>query len=83
MKITTSNEDDFIYNYLLELLDQIKLVQGGSSIPPTLRRHKSIREYLIEKQKVKLGHIEETYFTDGELNGLAIENYHHKKSLQK
>ena len=82
MKIITSNEDDFLYDYLLELLQQVKLVQGGSAIPPTLRRHKPIRDYLLEKQKVKINHIEETYFTGGELNGLAIESYLHKKSLQ-
>lgn len=75
MKVLTSSDDDFLYNRLLELLDQIKLVQGGSAIPPTLRRHKPIRDYLMEKQKQKIKYIEENYFCGGELDQTAIENY--------
>lgn len=83
MKIITSPEDDFLYDRIIELLSQVKLVQGGSAIPATLRRHKVIKDYLMEKQSMLITHIENTYFEDGDLNQFAIEKYLHKKSLQK
>lgn len=83
MKILTSEEDNFIYDWLLDLLKQVKLVQGGTSLASTLRRHQSIKNYMIQKQKEKLDYIEHTFFTsDGNLDLLSIEDYHHK-SLQK
>lgn len=82
MTILTSDEDDFLYEKLLELLNQIKLVQGGSSLPATLRRHRQIKLYLIEKQIKKIEHIEKKYFTDDGLDTTAIESYHYKRSLQ-
>ena len=75
MKILTSNDDNFLYDRLIVLLQQIKLVQGGSALPPTLRRHKAIKSYLMEKQKSKLNYIEENYFPDGELDQTAVESY--------
>lgn len=82
MTILTSNDDDFLYEKLLELLNQIKLVQGGSALPSTLRRHRQIKLYLIEKQIKKIEHIEKVYFTDDGLDLTAIESYHHKRALQ-
>lgn len=81
MKILTSSEDDFLYARIIALLNEVKIAQGGSAIPPTLRRHKKIKEYLIEKQKARIRYIEDTYFDSDGLNQFAIENYHH--NLQK
>ena len=76
MKIITSDEDNFLYDYLLKLLDQVKLVQGGTALSSTLRRHSKIKNYMIEKQRLKLNNIEEKYFMkNGELNQFEIENY--------
>lgn len=76
MTVLTSKDDDFLYDRILLLLSQIKLVQGGSAIPPTLRRHKAIKDYLISKQKSQIEYIEQNYFSSGELDNFAIENYH-------
>ena len=82
MKILTSSEDDFLYDQLLRLLEQIKLVQSGTALSSTLRRHNKIKLYMIKKQIEKIKYIEEKYFDDKGLNQFAIEEYHHKKSLQ-
>lgn len=82
MKILTSNDDDFLYEKLLTLLNQIKLVQGGTALASSLRRHNKIKSYLIEKQIAKIKHIEEKYFTDDGLNNLAIQTYN-QNTLQK
>lgn len=82
MKIITSSDDDFLYLKLINLLNQVKLVQSGSAIPATLRRHKAIKDYLISKQKDQLAKIEDKYFEDGNINNLAIEEYHRKRALQ-
>lgn len=82
MKIITSNDDDFLYERLLELLQQMKLVQGGTSLAASLRRHNKIKMYMMEKQIQKIKHIEETYFCKDGLDQTAIEAYLHRKSLQ-
>lgn len=79
MKITTSYEDDFLYERLLTLLKQIKLVQGGTALSSTLRRHNKIKLYMIEKQIQKIKYIEEHYFCEDGLDPSAIENYHFRK----
>lgn len=80
MKILTSNSDNFLYSRILELLQQIKLVQGGTALSSTLRRHNKIRFYMIEKQRSLLNSIEEKYFTESGLNEDAINEFY---SLQK
>lgn len=82
MKIITSNEDDFLYERLLELLQQMKLVQGGTALASSLRRHNKIKMYMMEKQIQKIKYIEEKYFDKNGLDQFAIEAYHHQKSLQ-
>lgn len=78
MKILTSKLDDPLYDRFMVLLYQIKLVQGGTSLASTLRRHSNIKSYLFTKQISILGHLEETYFLpDGTLDREALE------SLQK
>lgn len=79
MKILTSKSDDFLYSKLLDLLEQIKLVQGGTALSSTLRRHSDIKIYLIEKQIEKIRHIEEKYFLNHELNHDAIEEFYSTK----
>ena len=76
-KIETSWDDDFLYEKLTRLLEQIKIVQGGTELAYTLRNHQNIKLYLISKQIEKIKHIEKTYFKDdGSLNQFAIENFH-------
>ena len=76
MKILTSKDDDFIYDRLLDLLQQVKLVQGGTALSSTLRRHFTIKNYMIQKQQEKLKYVEDTYFTsDGNLDVLAVDDY--------
>lgn len=71
--ISTSSADNFLYDRLIDLFNEIKLIQSGSAVPATLRRHKVIKDYLIEKQKHIIQYIEDTYFVGGDLNHLAIE----------
>lgn len=75
MKILTSEEDDFLYNKLLDLLKEVKLVRGGTELAYTLRNHRVIRDYLKEKQTEKLKYYEDTFFTEDGLDQLAIESY--------
>lgn len=82
MKILTSPDDDFLYEKLLALLNQIKLTQGATALNSTLRRHSKIKLYMLEKQIRQIQHIEEKYFDKDGLNQLAIEEYLHRKSLQ-
>lgn len=83
MKVLTSKEDDFLYEYVLDFLEQIKLVQGGTALSATLRRHSLLKEYMIQKQRDKIAYIEETYFDmeHNSLNDDAITAYHNR-SLQ-
>lgn len=83
MKILTSNDDDFLYQKLLDLLQQIKLVQGGTALSSTLRRHNTIKCYMIEKQIQKIKSIEERFFVDNDLDHTAVEQYLAQRSLQK
>lgn len=76
MKILTSKSDDFLYSKLLELLQQIKLVQGGTALSSTLRRHTDIKLYMIQKQIDKIQHIEEKYFMNHDLNHEAVEEFY-------
>lgn len=82
MKIIVSSDDDFLYEKLLTLLNQIKLVQGGTALSSTLRRHSKIKMYLIEKQIDRIRCIEERYFDSDGLRELAIAS-EKQKSLQR
>ena len=76
MKILTSPDDDFLYEQLLRLLEQIKLVQGGTSLASSLRRHNKIKLYMIEKQIERIKYIEDKYFCKDGLDQTAIEAFH-------
>lgn len=82
MKILTSPDDDFLYEKLLILLNQIKLTQGATALNSTLRRHQKIKLYMLEKQIQQIKYIEEKYFDKDGVNQLAVEEYLHRKSLQ-
>lgn len=74
MKIKVTEQDNYLYEYLLSLLEQIKLVQGGTALSATLRRHTKLKIYLIQKQIEKIKYVEERYFNqDGSLRDLAIQ----------
>ena len=76
MKILTSQKDDFLYEYLINLLKQVKLVRGGTELAYTLRRHRKIADYLKEKQKNRLYKVEEDFFNpDGTLDQDAIDGH--------
>lgn len=83
MTILTSNEDNFLYDQLLRLLYQIKIVQGVPAVTATLRRHSSIKQYLIQKQVDKLKFIEDRYFIEGDLDHSTIHVDSQKYSLHK
>ena len=73
--ISVSKDDDFLYSYLIKLLEQIKLVQSGTALDSTLKRHSFIRNYLISKQKDRLDYIETTFFNeDGTLSKISVSD---------
>lgn len=75
--IDVTKDDDFLYSHLLNLLNEIRLVQGGTALDATLRRHNQMRLYLMSKQIEKIRLIEEKYFNqDGTLNQDSIKNFH-------
>lgn len=86
--IETSEEDDFLYQELMELLQQHKLLRGGAALNQTLKDHNVLTLYLISKQIDKIRTIEETYFNEnGTLKSDVIEmtfadRQHHLASLQ-
>lgn len=47
------------YFHALQLLSEIKLVQGNDALNSTLRRHKRLKMFLLEKQVEKLEELEE------------------------
>lgn len=53
---------DILEYQILQLLQDIKLVQGGSAVGATLRRHPQVKKYLIEKQVDRLKAIEQDNF---------------------
>lgn len=84
-KIETCSRDNFLYEELGRLLQEIKLAQGGTALDATLKRHNMIRIYLISKQIDKIRDIEQTYFNeDGTLNIDSINMYlEAKRACQK
>lgn len=83
-ELNVTSADDFIYDYLLKLFKQIRLVQSGSSLDATLRRHPRLKNYCIAKQIDMINSVESTYFNeDGSLISEAVSNYQIKlRSLQ-
>jgi len=49
---------DPLYESLVNLLHEIKIVQGIPAVSATLRRHDSIRKFLISKQISMLSDLE-------------------------
>lgn len=83
MKISISSKDDFLYERIIVLLQQVKLVRGGTELAYTLRNHKKIRDYCKEKQSHELKYIEDHYFNvDGTLIGANIDSFYQNRSLQ-
>lgn len=82
--IETGNDDTFLYNWLIDVLKEIKLVQGGTDLAYTLRRHPKLKNYCVAKQKSRLDFLENTFFTDiGSLNTEAISSHNLKnRTLQ-
>ena len=84
VQIITSPKDDFLYERIIILLKQVKLVRGGTELAYTLRNHRKIRDYCREKQVQEIKDIESMYFNpDGTLDPEAIESEFEKKSLHK
>lgn len=82
-EIETNSEDNFLYSKLIKLFSEIKIIQGGTALASTLRRHSRLKNYCIAKQIAKLTHIEQTYFyEDGRLNDEAVKLINQKSTLQ-
>ncbi|MBQ6414191.1 hypothetical protein IJI28_01020 [Candidatus Saccharibacteria bacterium] len=85
--IETSSKDDFLYQELMELLWDHKLLRGGAALNQTLKDHNVLTLYLISKQIDKIRNIEESYFNDdGSLKSdiidkTFVERQHHLASL--
>lgn len=74
MTILTSNEDDFLYERIIHVLEQVKLVRGGTELAYTLRNHPKIRDYCRAKQKKELDIIDSTFFNaDGSLKKESLQ----------
>ena len=72
-KIETSKDDDVLYILIIQLLEQVKIVQGGTNLAYTLRNHPNIRDYLLSKQIQKMNDFDSTYFhPDGLLDSEAV-----------
>lgn len=74
MKVITSPADDFLYERIILILEQVKLVRGGTELAYTLRNHKFIRDYCKEKQTAELNYIDDHYFnSDGSLKNISLQ----------
>lgn len=62
--LETSDSDNPLYNRIIKLLQEIRLVQGGNGLDATLRRHRKILNYCMAKQFDFLRDIEDSYFYD-------------------
>ena len=83
-KLNCTSKDDFLYQRIIKLLEEVKLVRGGTDLAYTLRNHKKIRDYCREKQSIQIQQIELDYFNpDGSLDEEAIEGEFEKISSQK
>lgn len=61
MKIFLSPDDEELYDFAISLLREIKLTQGGTALSSTLRRHSDLKNFLIDRQKLKIKQFEEKY----------------------
>lgn len=60
MDIVVSSVHDDIYNSLIKLLGELKLVLGPEGLSATIRRHKLVRDFLVTYQQDALNSIEST-----------------------
>ena len=68
--------DDFLYEQIITILQQVRLVRGGNDLAYTLRNHPIIKNYCEAKQRYMIQYIEETYFhPDGTVDFDVVENY--------
>lgn len=51
---------DMLYYRLIELLTEVKLVQGNMALNSTINRHKDIKEFMLQYQVDTLQDIEES-----------------------
>lgn len=52
---------DSIYYELIDLLQDVKLVQGPLGVSGTLSKHPQLRTLLIDKQKLRINILENAY----------------------
>ena len=77
--VSVTEDDDFLYHYLIDLLHAIRLTRGGTDLAYTLRNHPKIRDYLVSKQRRALQHVEDLYFNDdGSLNSSSVADFRYK-----
>lgn len=51
---------DMLYFRLIELLTEVKLVQGNMALNSTINRHKEVKEFMLQYQVDTLQDIEES-----------------------
>ena len=62
--MTNSNSDvkpinELLYDSVIKLLSEIKLAHGADFLNSTLRRHKKIKDFLLQYQKDKLSEFDD------------------------
>lgn len=78
--LETSPSDDFVYQKFIHILQNIRLVQGGSALDATLHRHPRVLNYCKAKQLAQLNEVESSYFyDDGTLNSSALDEFRQNK----
>lgn len=81
-ELEVGREDNFLYDWLIALFQEVKLIQGGTELAYTLRNHQKLKNYCIAKQRAKIALIEDGYFNEnGSLINEAISAHHKKMSL--
>lgn len=75
MKIDVKKADDVLYEELVKFLQEIKVVQGGSTLAAKLLKHKGIMNFLRRKQHEKMEFFETSYFNpDGTVDMESAED---------
>lgn len=79
INLNSNSGENILYDRIIVLLQQVKLVQGGTALASTIRRHKKIRDFLMKKQKQRIEYIEDIYFLpDGSLDLLSVNELSQK-----
>ena len=59
MKIIISETDPDYYGRIMKILNDIKITQGPQAVNATLFRHKNIKKFIVERQKLEIHQFDE------------------------